>query len=310
MQTHHGLSGLAQLPPGAVLSIGNFDGIHLGHRQILRAMADLQRQMSAPALAIITFEPHPLTVLRPALAPPRLTPPHLKQQLLADAGVDHLAVLPPTPDVLGLEAQAFWRLLRDQVRPCAMVEGEDFSFGKGRGGNIARLREWSADTPVRLQVIPSVRATLGCFWSVPVSSSVIRWFLSEGRTRDAAACLGRPYTLEGTVIRGNARGRSIGFPTANLDCADQMIPAEGVYAGRCRIADRSIPAAVSIGTNPTFNDQRLWVEAHLLDFDGDLYGQIVHLELLDWIRPQQKFSSVESLKTQIHRDVSRVRNGQ
>jgi riboflavin kinase/FMN adenylyltransferase len=306
MHIHHGLEGLAQLPPATVISVGNFDGIHLGHREILRVMASLRDTLSGSGLAILTFEPHPLTVLRPAMAPPRLTPPRIKQQLLADAGVDYLVILPPTRDVLGLEAEAFWWKIRDEIRPIAMVEGESFYFGKGRKGTIEALRQWSANTPVKLEVIPPVRVVLGSFWSVPVSSSMIRWLLSEGRARDVTACLGRPYMLEGTVIRGNARGRSIGFPTANLDCGDQMIPAEGVYAGRGQIAGQTFLAAISIGSNPTFDDQRLWVEAHLLDFQGDLYGQPLRMELLDWVREQRKFDSIPLLQQQIKLDLQRV----
>jgi riboflavin kinase/FMN adenylyltransferase len=308
MHLHHGLTGLRQLPPATVLSVGNFDGIHLGHREILRAMTALRDALGGSGLAIVTFEPHPLTVLRPAMAPPRLTPPRLKQQLLSDAGVDHLVILPPTRDVLGLEAEAFWQLLRDEVRPIAMVEGESFNFGKGRKGTIDALRRWTADSAVKLKIIPPVRVVLGNFWSVPVSSSMIRWLLSEGRTRDVAACLGRPYVLEGKIIRGNARGKSIGFPTANLDCADQMLPAQGVYAGRCAVGEKMLAAAVSIGTNPTFNDNRLWTEAHLLDFSGDLYGQTLRLQLLDWIREQRTFASAEALVEQIQRDVARTRS--
>ncbi len=306
MNIHHGLAGLAQLPPNAVISVGNFDGIHLGHREILRVMHSLRGE-GAGGLAIVTFEPHPLTVLRPAMAPPRLTLPVLKRHLLAEAGVDHLVELPPTPDVLGLAAEAFWQLIRDQVRPVAMVEGESFYFGKGRKGTIAVLRQWSADSSVRLEVVPPLRVVLGHFWSVPVSSSVIRWLLSEGRVRDARCCLGRAYALEGTVIRGNGRGRGIGFPTANLDCGAQMLPAEGVYAGRCQLDGRTVAAAVSIGTNPTFGDQRLWVEAHLLDYEGDLYGQTLRLELLEWVRDQRTFTSAGALGEQIERDVARTR---
>jgi riboflavin kinase/FMN adenylyltransferase len=310
MQVHHGLAALASLPPATVISVGNFDGIHMGHREILRVMRELRDGLGGSGqggVAIITFEPHPLTVLRPAMAPPRLTPPRFKQQLLSDAGVDHLVILPPTPDVLGLEAEAFWRLLRDDVRPLALVEGESFYFGKGRRGTIDALRGWTADSAVTLQIIPPVRVVLGNFWSVPVSSSMIRWLLSEGRARDVTACLGRPYALEGMVVRGNGRGQSIGFPTANLDCGDQMLPAQGVYAGRCAVGGQTLAAAISIGTNPTFNDDRLWTEAHLLDFSADLYGQTLRLDLLDWLRQQQTFSSPEALVEQIHRDVTKTR---
>jgi riboflavin kinase / FMN adenylyltransferase len=142
---------------------------------------------------------------------------------------------------------------------------------------------------------------------VPVSSSLIRWFLSYGRARDAAICLGRAYALEGEVVTGHQRGRTIGIPTANLRITDQMVPDDGVYAGRCSLDDMTYPAAVSIGTLPTFGDNARQIEAFLLDFSGDLYGRTLRVELVDWIREQWKLPGIEALKAQIERDVERVR---
>jgi riboflavin kinase/FMN adenylyltransferase len=255
-------------------------------------------------LAVVTFEPHPLTVLRPELAPPRLTPPALKQSLLEQAGVDDYVILPPSPDVLGLSAEEFWRILRDDARPAHLVEGSTFNFGKDRRGTIQRLREWSAGTNVSLHVIEGVSTALLDLLIVPVSSSIIRWLLAGGRVRDAAICLGRPYSLQGQVIEGHHRGEKLGVPTANLSCVDQMIPADGVYAGRCAIDGKTYPAAISIGKTPTFGDQKRQVEAHLIGFDGNLYGRTIHLELLDWLRDQMRFPDVERLKEQIARDVA------
>jgi riboflavin kinase/FMN adenylyltransferase len=139
---------------------------------------------------------------------------------------------------------------------------------------------------------------------VPVSSSLIRWLLSHGRVRDAAICLGRPYQLVGTVVRGYQRGRTIGTPTVNLDCADQHIPADGVYAGRCTLAGRTYPAAVSIGNSPTFENTKWQLEAHLIGFTGDLYGQTLHLDLIDWLREQRRYPNLDLLKEQIARDIT------
>src|SRR5438046_3526901 len=144
MQVREGLEGLRSVPPGAVLSVGNFDGIHLGHRRLLE-MADGLRASSSGKVAVVTFEPHPLTVLRPQLAPPRLTPPAIKQKLLEQAGVDEYVVLPPKPEVLNVSAEAFWEIIRDDVRPAHMIEGRSFNFGKGRRGTIDRLREWTCN---------------------------------------------------------------------------------------------------------------------------------------------------------------------
>jgi riboflavin kinase/FMN adenylyltransferase len=304
MEILHGLDGLAKLPRDSVLSIGNFDGIHLGHQSLLHTAKSLVENSSAAAMAVVTFEPHPLTVLRPRLAPPRLTPPPVKQPLIASAGADYLVILPPQPQVLGMSAAAFWEMLRDQVQPAHLVEGAAFRFGKGAAGTVQKLATWCADSPVKLHIVDSVRVPLLDLQLAAVSSSLIRFLISFGRVRDAAICLGRPYLLRGQVIKGFARGRELGFPTANVQVEDQFIPADAVYAARCTVDGRTYPAALSIGTNPTFGDGAVQVEAHLINFTGDLYGQTLNVELLDWLRDQRKFTSIEPLKKQIARDIA------
>jgi len=303
MRILEGIDSLRQLPHGAVLSIGNFDGVHRGHQRLLERCRELQAESNAPASVVVTFEPHPLTVLRPKLAPRRLTSPERKRELLRAAGLDVLVVLPPSQEVLNLTAEQFWQLIRDGARPSHLVEGSSFYFGKGRGGTIEKLREWTAEGPIRLHVVDAVKVPLLNLQVVPVSSSVVRWFIEQGRVRDAAICLGRAYELEGTIVRGAARGRELGFPTANFQCVDQLIPADGVYAGRCQVDGRRWPAAVSIGTNPTFGDNPRTVEAHLIGFSGDLYGRTLRLELLDWQRDQRTFAGIEALKEWIAADV-------
>jgi riboflavin kinase/FMN adenylyltransferase len=307
MELRQGLSGLRAVPAGAVLSVGNFDGIHLGHRRLLELAASL-RAADDGRIAVVTFEPHPLTVLRPELAPPRLTPPAVKQQLLEAAGVDDYVILPPAPEVLNLTAEAFWKILRDETRPRHMIEGGTFTFGKGRGGTIDRLREWSAGSGIELHILEPVEVALLDLAIAPVSSSLIRWLLAHGRVRDAAICLGRPYALRGEVIEGFKRGRQLGVPTANLACADQLVPADGVYAGRCTIEGRTYAAAVSIGNLPTFAERAHQIEAHLIGFSGDLYGRTIEVELIDWLREQWKFTSIDALKQQIGRDLVEVQD--
>jgi riboflavin kinase/FMN adenylyltransferase len=304
MQVLEGLQGLRTLPPGAVLSVGNFDGVHRGHQEILSRARALRDGTPGATFAVVTFEPHPLTVLRPQAVPPRLTLPALKRELLARAGVDVLVVLPPSPEVLDLTAEAFWAILRDEVRPAHMVEGESFNFGKGRGGSIGRLREWSNGTGVSLHVVPPVSVPLLDMQLAPVSSSLIRWLIGQGRVRDAGICLGRAYALEGEVIQGHQRGRTIGVPTANLDCRDQMIPADGVYAGRATVAGQTYPVALSIGTMPTFGENRRQVEAHLIGFSGDLYGRPLRVEVTDWVREQRKYPGLDALKAAMARDLA------
>jgi riboflavin kinase/FMN adenylyltransferase len=316
------------------VSIGNFDGVHLGHQAILaearRQRDRLRAEGSAglgvasglPAsdeveLVVVTFEPHPMSVLRPRLAPPRLMSIEQKRRSLADEGVDRLIELAPTPDVLGLEAEAFYSLLRDRARVRHLVEGRDFNFGRDRRGTLERLAEWCARDGIGLTRLAGESVTLPDGSIVEVSSSVIRWLVAHGRVRDAGVLLGRPYALRGVVTKGDQRGRTIGFPTANLDTGDQLLPDAGVYAGSCQvesvaphakhIACEVYPVAISVGHKPTFGGTQTTVEAHLLDFTGDLYGRIVELRFTDFLRDQSPFPSVNALRLQLQRDVDRIR---
>jgi riboflavin kinase / FMN adenylyltransferase len=303
MQILHGIPGLLSAPKKSVISIGNFDGLHLGHRRILQTARELATAKNSKVV-LVTFEPHPLTVLRPDAAPPRLTPPAIKEPLLEAAGVDCLVILPPEPKVLGLTAEDFWAILRDQAEVADLVEGASFRFGRGAKGTIARLREWTAGSHTKLHVVDSVQVPLLDLQITPVSSSVIRFLLAYGRVRDAAICLGRSYALFGQVEKGFSRGRQMGIPTANLRCDDQLVPADAVYAGRCMIDGKTYPAAISIGTNPTFGQNPRQIEAHLIGFDGDLYGKTLTVELVDWIREQRTYAGMDPLMAQIHKDIA------
>jgi len=302
MRILEGIDGLGCLAPGAVLSVGNFDGMHIGHRHLVKLMRELARPAGAKVV-LVTFDPHPLTVLRPNIAPPLLTPLDKKREMMDAAGVDELVVLPPTREVLGLSAEEFWAILRDRAKISHLVEGRSFTFGRGRKGDVERLMEWSAGTQVRLHIVDPVEVELLNMEIAPVSSSVVRWLLIHGRVREAARALGRPYQLWGTVEKGHQRGRTIGMPTANLKCGDQLIPADGVYAGHCRVDGQDHPAAISIGSMPTFGDYPRQVEAHLLGFQGDLYGREVELSLVDWVRDQMKFPSVDLLRARMSKDL-------
>jgi riboflavin kinase/FMN adenylyltransferase len=303
MEIFHGIDGLLEAPKKSVIAVGNFDGVHLGHRRILQTARELATAKSSQ-LVLVTFEPHPLTVLRPDAAPPRLTPPAIKQPLLQAAGADYLVILPPEPQVLGLTAEDFWAILRDGAKAADLVEGASFRFGRGAQGTVAKLRDWSDQSSTSLHVVDSVHVALLDLQITPVSSSVIRFLLAYGRVRDAAICLGRSYALIGVVGKGFSRGKQMGVPTANLRCDDQLIPADAVYAGRCNINGKIHPAAVSIGTMPTFGENVRQIEAHLIGFDGDLYGATLTVELVDWLREQRAYPAMDSLKAQIHKDIA------
>lgn len=303
MNALDGIDGLGCISPGSIVSIGNFDGVHRGHQALLRRAGELKRQVAASAVAVITFEPHPLTILRPRQVPPRLTLPDRKRELLAEAGADVMAVLKPSEQLLNLTAEEFWRILRDVVRPAHLVEGRSFTFGKGRGGTIERLGDWAAAAGIGLHVVAPVAVPLLNMLEAPATSSTIRWLLERGRVRDAAICLGRPHELQGAVVKGAQRGRELGTPTANLRCDGQLVPADGVYAGRAAVDGQWWPAAVSIGTNPTFGRNPRTVEAHLVGFSGDLYGCTLRLQLLDWQREQRAFADIDTLKAWICQDI-------
>ena len=305
MQILHGLDGLLKVPKQSVMSVGNFDGVHLGHQRIFKTARDVAAQRKAE-LVFVTFEPHPLTVLRPQSVPPRLTPPDVKQALLQAEGADYLVVLPPEKSVLDLTAEDFWNILKDRIAVSDLVEGASFRFGRGALGTVPMLGQWSASSNVKLHVAESVQVSLLDLQIATVSSSVIRFLLAFGRVRDAAICLGRPHALSGTVQKGFARGKSLGVPTANLKCDDQLIPADGVYVGRCTVAGKNYPAAVSIGTMPTFGDNVRQIEAHLVGFHGDLYGATLSVEIVDWIRPQRAYGGIEPLKLQIQKDIAQT----
>lgn len=306
MRIEQGIEGLGSPAPGGVLSVGNFDGMHIGHQQLIKLMRRLAGPTGAE-LVLVTFDPHPLTVLRPQIAPPLLTPLDIKQALMAEAGVDVLVILPPTREVLGVTAEEFWAILREKARISHLVEGSSFTFGRGRGGNVQKLLQWSAGTEVTVHVVEPVEVAMLNQEIAPVSSSLVRWLLIHGRVREAARALGRPYQLWGTVEKGHQRGRKMGMPTINLKCEDQLIPADGVYAGRCRADGIIHQAAISIGTMPTFGDNPRQVEAHLLDYQGDMYGETVSLELMDWVREQMKFASIEQLQSRMSKDLQWIR---
>jgi len=216
-------------------------------------------------------------------------------------------LLKPEPSVLGMPAQDFWLTIRDQLRPNHLIEGPTFRFGKGAAGTVRSLAQWTVGSGVMLHLVPSVDTTLLNMEMSRVSSTLTRFLIANGRVRDAALCLGRACTLSGTVVEGYQRGRTIGVPTANLDVGEQMIPADGVYTARCTVAGQTYPTALSIGTTPTFaGPQRRQIEAHLIGFNGNLYGQTIDIEVIDWLRDQRKFSSVDGLKHQLADDFQQV----
>jgi len=300
--------GLAAVPPGhgpSVVTVGMFDGVHRGHRALLDRVAAEAAARGLPAGAV-TFDRHPLEVLRPEAKPPLLTTLDRKVALLGAAGMDFVLVLAFTEELSQVTAEAFAReVLMDGVGARAVVVGDNFRFGHKAAGDPALLAELGRPRGVAVVAVP-----LHADGGEPVSSTRIRAELARGDVRAAAASLGRAYAVEGVVVRGDGRGgRQLGIPTANLDVAgDLAAPANGVYAGH--LADEAgppRPAAISVGVNPQFHTSGLRVEAHVLDFDGDLLGAHVWLTFEHRLRDEAAFATVDDLVAQMHRDIRQAR---
>jgi riboflavin kinase/FMN adenylyltransferase len=300
-----------------VLTIGNFDGVHIGHQEIL-GVAGRTAEAKKTALVLLTFEPHPLAVLCPEKTPGILTPSALKGELLAKLGVDCMVVLESTQKLLGLSAEDFSKeFVIGKIQPSVVVEGDDFNFGSGRSGSVHTLQKVLVEKGIEVIIVGSRQANLGGR-TVEVSSTVIRRLLTEGQVREAAIELGRPYRLIGRVVPGRGRGKKLGFPTVNMNKTTQLVPAEGVYAGTVGVEDtekgacaasRRIPAVFSIGKLPTYGDSReQLIEAHLLTANvGDLYGRWMAMDFIERIRNQEKFKTEKELATQIAQDCKKAR---
>lgn len=293
--------------PRCVLTVGNFDGVHRGHQRILERAREIADRREAPVVAL-TFEPHPLSVLQPGQGPQRLTTPDMKLDLLRAAGIAFTVVAHSTPEFLHLPAERFIEdILVSRFHPTDWVEGRNFGFGRGRQGDVHTLARFAPRHGYQVHVIDPVQATLADGAHQRVSSSLVRELLLNGRVHLAAEALGRPYLIRGKVVSGAGRGRSLGVPTANLAVEAQLVPGEGVYAGRVAVMGREFRSAVSIGTTPTFAGQARQIEAHLLDFDGDLYSQTLELRFLHRLRSQRPFDSPRALLEQIRADIERTR---
>ena len=297
-----------------VVTIGAYDGVHLGHRAVIDQVCDNARLNGARSV-VVTFDRHPASVVRPESAPKLLTDAAQKMELLASTGVDATLVVPFDVQQSAESPSDFVRrVLVEALRVRGVIVGEDFHFGHKRGGNVAMLREMSVRHDYA--VVPVSLIARGDGVDEPVSSTAIRRALAGGDVRRAAAMLGRAHEIRGVVGRGDQRGRTIGFPTANVMVdASLCLPADGVYAARVSVADEggavvsSHSAAVNLGRRPTFHehaDQSL-LEAHLLDFTGDLYGKHVRVAFHSFLRGERKFSGVDELRAQLQVDIAHAR---
>ena len=297
------------LPPGkspfrrTVVTIGNFDGVHLGHRAILQRVVQRARELEAQSVAI-TFDPHPLKLLRPEMALPLLTTPEQKLQLLAACGLDAVVVLPFTREFAALAPRDFVRdYFCERLRVREVVIGHDYCFGRGRAGNIDLLKEMGAGRGFTVQVVWAVEAE-----GAVVSSSLLRALVRLGKVAEAGRLLGRTYGVAGQVVRGKGRGaKLLGVPTANIRPVNELLPASGIYAVRVHRGAEILPGVANIGTCPTFDNSEFTLEVHLLEFEGDLYGEDLGVDFVARLREERRFPSIEALAAQIQADIAEGR---
>jgi riboflavin kinase/FMN adenylyltransferase len=296
------------VPARSAVSVGNFDGVHLGHAALVRRLVQVAGRLGVPAVAL-TFDPHPASIVRPEAAPVPLTTPARRAELLLALGLDQVLVQPADRGLLARSAEAFYReVLRERLEAAAIVEGSDFRFGAGRAGDIDLLRGYCGHDGVILDVVEPVVSD-----GSPVSSSRIRALLAVGDVAAANPLLTAPFRLSGTVVIGARRGAALGFPTANLADIVTLVPGNGVYAARARVrwpeqAEQGLndwhAAAVHVGPNVTFGATNTTVEAHLVGFRGDCYAATLDIDFLRRLRDTWKFPSVEALRTQLAADVA------
>lgn len=291
-----------RLRRGAV-AIGNFDGVHRGHARIVQRLLALAQRLPGPAI-VFTFDPQPAAILRPEAVPPPLTWLDRKVELLAQLGVEAVIAYPTDRALLQLGAREFFdQIIRQRLDAHALVEGPNFFFGHDRAGNIETLGDFCREAGITLEVSPPLEVG-----GQIVSSSRIRRLVAEGAVGEARQLLTQPYRIRGRVVHGAGRGASLGFPTANLQEVSTLLPGEGIYAGRAWVDGQAWPAAISLGPNPTFDEGRLKVEVHVLDFQGDLYERSVEVDFLDRLRDIVRYTAVEDLLQQMHQDLEATRN--
>jgi riboflavin kinase/FMN adenylyltransferase len=300
------LDGGSVLPAalrGGIVALGNFDGFHLGHQAVVGRAIARARAEGRPAL-VATFDPHPVRYFKPDTAPFRLTTLDQRERLFAEAGAHAMVVFRFDAALAALNARDFVeQRLVDGIGLGGAVTGEDFTFGKARSGNIGVLSELGAQHGFSVEAVAPVTLT-----GEPVSSSRIRAALISGDPRGAARLLTRPFAIEGVVSHGDKLGRTIGFPTANLDLGSYLRPAYGIYAVRGRLADgRVLGGAANLGVRPSFDPPKELLEPHFFDFTGDLYGQTITVELVEFLRPEARYDTLDALTAQIAVDCDAAR---
>lgn len=300
MTVLHSLEELSQLPGPVALAIGVFDGLHLGHQEVIQAALEHAHQHQGTAV-VMSFEPHPLAVLRPGAVPPRLCGPAYRRLLLERLGVGSMLLCPFDENTASTPAEIFLDTLTRDCRPLGCISvGYGWTFGRNRGGNIHMLMAHGEREGFAVYGVPPVRVD-----GEIVSSTLIRDAVAAGELGRAASLLGREYALYGEVMHGRGLARQLGFPTANIRAEAELLPPYGVYGVQVEVDGRTCAGVANLGVRPTVETGRASpsIEVHLFDWSGELYGRNLEIKLGDFIRPEQKFSGLEALKKQIEADV-------
>lgn len=302
MRLLHGSAGFDAREKRPSVALGNFDGVHVGHQAIVARVKEDAAARGAPSV-LYTHDPHPAVVLRHGTPPPKITTLEEKIEIVDGLGLDYMVVEPFTIDFAAQTPEEFvTNVLVGRLGIGAAFVGENFGFGKGRAGKTPDLVRFGGQHGFAVTAVPAVMVD-----GAPASSTRVREAVGSGDIDLAQRLLGRPFQLRGTVVHGAARGAGLGFPTANLAPDKDLLPGRGVYACIAVLEHRREPAVVNVGVKPTFGNESLTVEAFLLDFHGDVYGERLSLEFLARLRPEQKFASIDALKEQIARDVAAAR---
>ncbi|PQO26931.1 bifunctional riboflavin kinase/FAD synthetase [Blastopirellula marina] len=300
MQLYRDLDSLSTEIRSGALTIGNFDGVHLGHAKIAQQVRKRADEVGGPAV-VFTFDPHPVRLLRPELAPPPLTWTRRKVELLGQLGIDAVIAYPTTPELLQLTPDEFFQqIIVQKMAAKAMVEGPNFNFGKDRAGDVQTLAALCQKNGIVLDIVEPLTRPGETEY---VSSSRIRKLIAQGDVELACEMLTQPYRIRGMVTHGAGRGAHLGFATANLEAVDTLVPEMGVYAGMSYRGDEIYAAAINIGPNPTFGEKARKIEVHLIDFQGSLYGEPLEVSFLSRLREVTTFPDVEALKNQLDKDI-------
>lgn len=296
------LENMPQTFSNSIITLGNFDGLHLGHQELIRMIIGTAKERGTISL-VVTFRPHPLKILAPEKCPPLISIYEEKIRLFEELGIDVLVKIPFTHDFSVMSSEEFVRdILCQKLGAKEIFVGSNYRFGRGRQGNVESLREYGKKYGFSVTEVEQVT-----LMGEIISSTKIRNLLKDGEVEHAARLLGRTYAISGIVVKGDGRGRSLGFPTANIAPKHAIIPADGVYAVRIFVRERLYDGIANIGLRPTFNKQGLTIEVHIFNFDEDIYGEDISLYFIKRIREEKKFDGPDALIRQINSDIAEAR---